>query len=116
MLLFHLLSCVRHPLFFSQTISSVTPLSPENGGGVCATYRFEGGATKLRVRARTTEGDYGDVRLTVVAKIPPKKSAQVRPFLTRESVLRRGNIYSVSLVRLCVDTVSYTHLTLPTKA
>lgn len=65
---------------FFQTTSCVAPLSPENGGGVCATYRFEGGATKLRVRARTTEGDYGYVRLTVVAKIPPKKSAQVRPF------------------------------------
>lgn len=44
---------------------------------MCATYRFEGGATKLRVTIRTTEGDYGDIRLTVVAKIPPKKSAQV---------------------------------------
>lgn len=59
-------------------MSCVTSLSPENGGGVCATYRFEGGATKLRIMARTTEGDYGDVSLTVVAKIPPKKSAQVR--------------------------------------
>lgn len=54
---------------------------------MCATYRFEGGATRLTVRARTTEGDYGDVRLTVVARIPPKKSAQVRSSLP---VLRRG--------------------------
>ncbi|CAN0376939.1 unnamed protein product, partial [Ectocarpus sp. 8 AP-2014] len=59
-----------------QATSCVTSLSPENGGGVCATYRFESGATRLRLRARTTEGDYGDVRMTVVAKIPPKKSAQ----------------------------------------
>ncbi|CAM9658675.1 unnamed protein product, partial [Pylaiella littoralis] len=61
-----------------DTTSCVTLLSPENGGGVCAAYRFEGGATRLRVTVRTTEGDYGDVRLTVVAKIPPKKSAQLR--------------------------------------
>ncbi|CAM9371775.1 unnamed protein product [Ectocarpus sp. 13 AM-2016] len=60
----------------SGATSCVTSLSPENGGGVCATYRFESGATRLRLRARTTEGDYGDVRMTVVAKIPPKKSAQ----------------------------------------
>lgn len=64
-----------------QVTSCVTSLRPENGGGVCATYRFEGGATRLRVRARTTEGDYGDVRLTVVAEIPHKKSAQVRSLL-----------------------------------
>ncbi|CBN79191.1 Bardet-Biedl syndrome protein 7 [Ectocarpus siliculosus] len=63
-----------------QATSCVTSLSPENGGGVCATYRFESGATRLRLRARTTEGDYGDVRMTVVAKIPPKKSAQVIHF------------------------------------
>ncbi|CAM9764264.1 unnamed protein product [Scytosiphon promiscuus] len=60
--------------------SCVTSLSPANGGGLCATYRFEGGATRLRLTARTTEGDYGDVRLTVVAKTPPKKSAQVIHF------------------------------------
>ncbi|CAM9337349.1 unnamed protein product, partial [Hapterophycus canaliculatus] len=60
--------------------SCVTSLSPANGGGRCATYRFEGGATRLRLRARTTEGDYGDVRLTVVAKTPPTKSAQVIHF------------------------------------
>lgn len=53
------------------------PLSPEHGGGVCATYRCDGGTTKLALKARTTEGDYGDVRLTVVARTPPKKSAQV---------------------------------------
>lgn len=53
-------------------------LSPEDGGGICVIYRFDGEATRLRVRARTTEGDYGDIRLTVVANIPPRKSAQVR--------------------------------------
>lgn len=56
---------------------------------MCATYRFEGGATRLRVRARTTEGDYGDVRLTVVAKIPPKKSAQVRCAIDQHCVHRK---------------------------
>lgn len=61
----------------SQAISNVTPLSPEHGGGVCATYRCDDGTTKLKIKARTTEGDYGDIRLTVVAKTPPKKSAQV---------------------------------------
>lgn len=61
-----------------QAISSVSSLSLEDGGGICATYRCEGGVRRLRIRARTTEGDYGDVRLTVVAKTPPKKSAQVR--------------------------------------
>lgn len=64
----------------------MTSLSPENGGGVCATYRFEGGATRLRLRARTTEGDYGDVCMTVVAKIPPKKSAQVQYGTIRHGV------------------------------
>eukprot|EP00752_Nemacystus_decipiens_P012116 g10741.t1 len=72
-----------------QATSCVTSLSPENGGGVCATYRFEDGGTRLRVRARTTEGDYGDVRLTVVAKIPPKKSAQVINFSMKPLSLHR---------------------------
>lgn len=35
---------------------------------------------RLRIRVRTTEGDYGDVRLTVVAKTSPRKSAQVHPY------------------------------------
>ncbi len=56
---------------------------------MCATYRFEGGATRLRIKARTTEGDYGDVRLTVVAKISPKKSAQARSS-TSHSVVSKG--------------------------
>eukprot|EP00903_Cladosiphon_okamuranus_P008387 g8063.t1 len=72
-----------------QATSCVKYLSHENGGGVCATYRFEGDATRLRVKARTTEGDYGDVRLTVVAKIPPKKSAQVIIFSMKPLSLHR---------------------------
>lgn len=61
----------------TQVICSVNQLSPEHGGGICATYRCDGGTTKLTIKARTTEGDYGDVRLTIVANTPPKKSAQV---------------------------------------
>lgn len=56
---------------------------------MCATYRFEGGTTRLRIKARTTEGDYGDVRLTVVAKISPKKSAQARSSTAHALVSKR---------------------------
>ncbi|CAM9128537.1 unnamed protein product, partial [Choristocarpus tenellus] len=63
-----------------QAICSITSLSPEGGDGICATYRCQEAMTRLMIKTRTTEGDYGDICLTVVAKTPSNKTAQVIHF------------------------------------
>ncbi|CAM9167863.1 unnamed protein product [Discosporangium mesarthrocarpum] len=63
-----------------QAIKSSTTCTPEVGGGTCVTYRCQEDMTRLVIKARTTEGDYGEIRLTVVAKTLPKKTAQVINF------------------------------------
>lgn len=54
---------------------TVNPMDPERPG-MLATYRCQDETCRLVIRARTTEGDYGEVSLTVVALTKPAKTAQ----------------------------------------
>lgn len=48
-----------------------------------ATYRCQESVNRLEIAARTVEGQYGDVQVTVIANVTPGKTAQIVKFTIR---------------------------------
>lgn len=61
----------------NQAIVSVSPPNMENGNTLLATYRCQEEVNRLEMRVRTVEGQYGELKVIVVAKMVPKTAQLV---------------------------------------